>query len=183
MKTLKIIPIVLIIAAGCSEQNAVVSNDKPKVQRQSENGKSVKGLQSTPTGRWLANNLHCQNQIDIRNSYEITITDEGVNNASFSTSGWINIDSGSYVNKINGVVDNLRGCLEFDTKSLQISNVMQEKEVFTIAFDKTKSVVLRIYENNDVSVLVPFSVDLLKSYTLVDSLSGEPPAYDPYTDE
>ena len=184
MRPLKLLPFVLIIATGCSKHNEATIDSTSAVKAPLENKQVFEYLKTPSTGRWLVNNLHCDNQIDIRKSSEITITEVGVNRSGYSlNSGWKMIEKSNFESTIDKVAENLIGCLEFDNKSLKIAKVTHKSEEVILAFDDKQNALLRIYDNNAVDILVPFNSEILKSYDIIDSLSEEPLAYDPYTDE
>lgn len=178
---LKVLPIILLIATGCSEQARKDDSDTALISKVSSEASEQKN--EFPVGRWIANNLHCQNEIDIRNTYDFTITKNGIKNAGVSTEGiWLSTEKEAYLEILEGVFDGVGQCLDFDKSNWSVAQLENTSEHVVIAFDVKKNVILRIYNPDKVSVLVPFTVDLVQSYKIVDSLEDNTEGYNPYSD-
>ena len=178
---LKVLPILLLVATGCSEQVKKDESDTAFASKITSEATTQKI--ELPSGRWIANNSHCQNEIDIRDTYDFSISENGIKSAGVSTKGiWSGTEKERYLKIVEGVFNGVGKCLDFDESNWNVARLENTSEEIVLAFDVKKEVILRIYNNEKVTVLVPFTVNLVQSYKIIDSLEDNSEGYDPYSD-
>jgi hypothetical protein len=127
-----------------------------------------------PEGKWLANNTHCEGELDIRASYELDIEQNSVTNIGITQNGeWSSEDIAPYEEAIEQALNNHANCLDWDSKDVTLARFQAPGNEYVIGFDRPvkPTAMIRIERNQSVIVLVPFNTEDVKQYTFIDSAS------------
>lgn len=178
MKKTIIGSIMALLISGCSQQ--VEKEVDTKSTDSNEVVNPTAQVAKVPIGHYLKNNLHCSEQLDIRSTYALTIEQTSVTSIGINQKGkWMqSLDNATLPLFLETLTDTAK-CLGMKPETLKFAQFNAPGNSYFIAYNEDNDSILRLERNRSISILVPYSQEVMKRYEVIDSLKDESAPYEP----